>query len=145
MQDMNRAPEWAQDQGRFANQIESGVPAGTRKSSMTCTGGFASLHHRLISAAPPGQYITSQSSPAESGSARTQVSLLAFNGSDVRPAWDPGVDQVASRRKPREVSEIDTPVGVARDGRRQADEICRAHHQPLAVDAYPVLPPAVGV
>src|SRR5262245_13747422 len=51
---------------QFANQIESGVPAGTQKSSMTCTGGFASLHHRLISAAPPGRYITSRSSPAVS-------------------------------------------------------------------------------
>ena len=33
---MNRALERAPDTYRSANQIESGVPAGTRKSSMTC-------------------------------------------------------------------------------------------------------------
>jgi hypothetical protein len=32
----NRALERAPDRYRFANQIESGVPAWTRKSSMTC-------------------------------------------------------------------------------------------------------------
>ena len=40
----NRALERAPDRYRFANQIESGVPAGMRKSSMTCPRwlGFAS-------------------------------------------------------------------------------------------------------
>ena len=74
---------------------------------------------------------------------RVSVSL-AFNSPDIRPAWGPGVDEVASRREPQEVAEVDGSVGVARDVGRQADEIRRAHDQPFGVDAHAVFPPAVG-
>ena len=77
--------------------------------------------------------------------ARTQAPLLAFNSADVRSARDSGVDQVASWRKPQEVSEVNAAVGVAHDGGRETDEIGRAHDQPFAVDARAIDPPAIGV
>src|SRR5215471_14578007 len=40
---------------------------GREQSSSTCPGGCASLHHRLISVAPPGRDIASLSLPAVSG------------------------------------------------------------------------------
>ena len=71
--------------------------------------------------------------------------LLAFNGADIGPARDSGVDQVASGRQSQEIAEIDTAVGVARNGGRKADEIGRAHDQPFAIDANAIHPPAIGV
>src|SRR5262249_45617405 len=68
----------------------------------------------------------------------------AFNSADVRSARDSGVDQIASWRKPQEVSEVNAAVGVAHDGGRETDEIGRAHDQAFSVDAHTVFPPAVG-
>src|SRR5262245_21320279 len=69
---------------------------------------------------------------------------LAFNSSDIRPAWTTGINQVASWREPQEVTDVNAAVGVARNGRIEADEIGRAHDQPFGVDAHAVFPPAVG-
>src|SRR5262249_34771686 len=72
------------------------------------------------------------------------LTLLAFNGSYIRPGWSSCVDQVASWRKSQKVPEVDTSVRVTGDGWREADEIGRAHDQPFGVDAHAVFPPAVG-
>src|SRR6185312_8858179 len=72
------------------------------------------------------------------------ASLLAFNSSDIRSAWGAGVDQIASGRKPQEVSEVDTAIRVARNIGSETDEISRAYEQPFGVDAHAVFPPAVG-
>ncbi|HEU0176412.1 MAG TPA: hypothetical protein VFV58_19270, partial [Blastocatellia bacterium] len=48
-----------------ANSSPASLP-GHKKSSSTCPGGCASLHHRLISVAPPGREIASSSLPAVS-------------------------------------------------------------------------------
>jgi hypothetical protein len=50
----NRALVRALDQAWLSGDPRSGVPAGTRASFSTHPGGYAPLHHRLISTAPPG-------------------------------------------------------------------------------------------
>ncbi len=69
--------------GPVANSGPASLP-GREQSSLTCPGGCASLHHRLISVAPPGWKITSLSLPAVSGLAalhtlRAKVGSSAVN------------------------------------------------------------------
>ena len=60
-------PERSRDKPGFANQSESGVPAGTRNVYFDLSRWLrCALHHRLSSVAPPGRKLTSRSLPAVS-------------------------------------------------------------------------------
>src|SRR5215470_8255112 len=61
--------------------VENSGPAslpGRERSSLTCPGGCAPLHHRLISVAPPGREMASLSLPAVSQAPALQ-SLSPFH------------------------------------------------------------------